>query len=109
VFAKAKLEGKGSVIQEGVSGVGFVDVLITFSSGLLHVVELKMLKGQQIPGVAQLAAYMAHNGRTEGWLVFFDSRKPNQKTKLPRQFQTPAGVIRVIVIDINPIPPHSLK
>ena len=44
-------------------------------SGLVHVIELKMLKGKDIPGPAQLATYMNHKRRREGWLVFFDARK----------------------------------
>jgi hypothetical protein len=109
VFARAKLAAKGAAIREAVSGVGFVDVLLKFSSGLLHVVELKMLKGSDVPGTAQLAKYMTHMNRNEGWLVFFDARKMNRKTKIPASFKTAAGAIRTVVIDINPVPPHDLK
>jgi len=108
VFASAKLAGRGSAIREAASGVGFVDVLVTFSSGLLHVVELKLLKGIRLPGPAQLATYMRHKGRNEGWLVFFDTRKAGQKTRVPSSFKRSAGTIRTVVIDINPIPPHRL-
>jgi hypothetical protein len=45
-FARTKLAARGSAIREGTSGIGFVDVLVTFSSGLVHVIELKMLKGR---------------------------------------------------------------
>lgn len=109
VFARAKLNGRGSAIREAVSGIGFVDVLVRFSSGLLHVVELKMLKGRGVPGTAQLAKYMDNMNRKEGWLVFFDVRKPSQRISVPTTFDTPAGVIRTIVIDINPTAPHDLK
>jgi len=109
VFARAKLAAKGAAIREAVSGIGFVDVLIKFSSGLLHVVELKMLKGNDVPGTAQLAKYMTHLNRHEGWLVFFDARKTNRKTTIPVSFKTKAGTIRTVVIDINPIAPHELK
>lgn len=108
MFASAKLAGRGSAIREAVSGTGFVDVLVTFSAGLLHVVELKMLKNRTVPGPAQLAIYMAHKNRTEGWLVFFDSRKPNRKTPVPPSFKRAAGTLRTVVIDINPLPPHQL-
>jgi hypothetical protein len=96
------------VIRESVVGIGFVDVIVTLSSGLLHVVELKMLKGRALPGPAQLATYMAHKNRNEGWLVFFDSRKANQKAAIPSVLPCAAGTIRTIVIDINPSPPHKL-
>ena len=109
VFASAKLAGRGSAIREAVSGIGFVDVLVTFSSGLLHVVELKMLKGQDIPGPAQLATYMGHKNRKEGWLVFFDARKTDRKTAVPTSFKRAAGTIRTVTVDVNPIPPHRVK
>ena len=91
------------------SGIGFVDVLLTFSSGLLHVVELKMLKNGAVPGPAQLATYMKQKGRKEGWLVFFDSRKADRKAAVPSRLkQRTAGILRTIVIDINPVPPHKM-
>ena len=85
-----------------------MDILVTFSSGLLHVVELKMLKGLNVPGRAQLATYMRHKNRKEGWLVFFDARKPNQKKTVPPSFIQRGDTIKTVVIDINPIPPHKL-
>jgi len=90
-----------------VSGIGFVDVLVTFSSGLLHVVELKMLKGKDIPGPAQLATYMNHKRRREGWLVFLDARKPKGRQPVPTIFKRGSGTIRTVVIDINPVPPSN--
>jgi len=108
VFARTKLAERGAAIREAVSGIGFVDVLVTFSSGLLHVVELKLLKGQQIPGPAQVATYMKHARRNEGWLVFFDARHPNAKNSLPTRFSAGNGkTIRAIHIDINPVPPSK--
>ena len=107
VFARTKLSGRGSAIREGASGIGFVDVLVTFSSGLVHVVELKMLKGKDIPGPAQLATYMNHKRRREGWLVFLDARKPNAKQPVPTAFERAAGTIRTLLIEINPIPPSK--
>jgi len=81
---------------------------VTFSSELLHVVELKMLKNKAIPGPAQLAAYMAHQKRDEGWLVFFDTWQSKLKTPVPPSFKRAAGTLRTVVIDINPVPPHKL-
>jgi hypothetical protein len=107
VFARTKLAARGSAIREGTSGIGFVDVLVTFSSGLIHVVELKMLKGKDVPGPAQLATYMNHKRRREGWLVFFDARKPNAKQPVPTAFERAAGTIRTLLVEINPIPPSK--
>jgi RecB family endonuclease NucS len=107
-FARAKLVERGAVIREATSGIGFVDILATFSSGLLHVVELKMLKGKAVPGPSQLAVYMKQKKRTEGWLVLFDARNANSKTEVEDSIKRSAGTIRTVVIDINPIPPHEL-
>ena len=97
---------RGSAIREGTSGIGFVDVLVTFSSGLVHVVELKMLKGKHVPGPLQLATYMNESGEGRaGW--FFSIR--NRLRDLPFQpnSRVPSGVIRTIIIDINPVPPSK--
>ena len=107
-FARARLENRGAVIREAKSGIGFVDVLVTFSSGFLHVVELKMLKGKSVPGPSQLAVYMKQKKRTEGWLVLFDTRNANYKTKVYPTIKRSVGPIRTVVIDINPTPPHKL-
>jgi hypothetical protein len=105
VFARAKLDHRGAAIRKAVSGIGFVDVLMTFSSGLLHVVELKMLKSRDIPGPAQVATYMKHRGRKFGWLVFFDARPADRRTAVPETFKRSSGTIKTVVIDINPQPP----
>lgn len=89
------------------SGTGFVDVLVTFSSGLVHVIELKMLKGKDIPGPAQVATYMKHKRRREGWLVFFDARKSGAKQAVPTTFKRASGTIKTILIEINPVPPSK--
>lgn len=107
MFARTKLAARGSAIREAVSGIGFVDVLVTFSSGLVHVIELKMLKGKDIPGPAQLATYMNHKRRREGWLVFFDARKPNVRQAVPTIFKRTSGTIRTLLIEINPVPPSK--
>lgn len=108
LFADAKLEKRGALIREATSGIGFVDVLVTFSSGLVHVVELKILKGNKIPGPEQVATYMKHKHRKEGWLVFFDARSANGRTIIPETFKRAVGTIRTIVIDINPVAPSKL-
>ena len=74
---------------------------MTFSSGLLHVVELKILRGKNIPGSAQLATYMKHKRRREGWLVFFDARDPKERKTVPPIFKGAWGTIRTILIDIT--------
>jgi hypothetical protein len=109
VFASAKLAGRGAAIREAVSGTGFVDVLVTFSSGLLHIVELKMLRGGDLPGPTQLAAYMKHKNRKEGWLVFFDARRWDGKKPVPPTIKRPSGSIRTVLVDVNPAPPSKLK
>lgn len=105
LFASAKLEQRGTLIREATSGIGFVDVLVTFSSGLVHVVELKILRGKDIPGPAQVATYMKHKRRKEGWLVFFDTRKIKGRKTVPATFKRASGTIRTVLIDINPAPP----
>lgn len=108
VFANAKLASRGAAIREGTSGIGFVDVQVTFSSGLLHVVELKMLKGVSLPGSTQLATYMAQKKRKEGWLVLLDARRWSQKKPVPATILRPSGIIRTVLIELNPIPPSRL-
>ena len=105
LFGYAKLAARGSLIREAASGTGFVDVLLTFSSGLLHVVELKILKGKDIVGPAQLATYMKHKRRNEGWLVLFDARSTDGRCSVPSKFMRTSGTIRTILIDINPVAP----
>lgn len=108
VFARAKLAGRGSLIREMLSGIGFVDVAITFSSGLLHIVELKVLRGAGVPGTSQLTRYMEQENRKEGWLVLFDARKSTDRNGVPVAYKRAAGTIRTVLIDINPTPPSRL-
>jgi hypothetical protein len=108
VFASAKLRDHGAAIREPVVGTGFVDFLVTFSSGLVHVVELKMLKDPGVTGLAQLAAYMKHNNRKEGWLVLFDVRKGNKRQSVAPTMKQKNGTIRTVVIDLNPTAPSKL-
>jgi RecB family endonuclease NucS len=109
VFGRAKFAERGAILEEARSGVGFVDIFVTFSSGILHVIELKMLRANTVPGPSQLAKYMEQNNRKEGWLVLFDCRKPTSRTAVPPTIQRKAGIVRTLVVDINPIPPHKLK
>lgn len=108
VFARAKLAKRGAVIREAKSGIGFVDVLITFSSGLFHVIELKILKSNTLPGPAQLSTYMKQKSRNEGWLIFFDVRSPKNRSDVPTKLNRSCGTIRTVLIDINPIAPSKL-
>jgi hypothetical protein len=107
VFARTRLAQRGSAMREVASGIGFVDVLVTFSSGLVHVIELKMLKRKDIPGPAQLRTYMNHKRRQEGWLVFLDARNPKLKNPVPKKIKSGSGTIRTVLIEINPIPPSK--
>lgn len=70
-------------------------------------IELKMLKRKDVPGPVQLATYMKHKNRKEGWLVFFDARPANRKQPIATTFKKTAGIIRTVVIDINPVPPSK--
>lgn len=103
VFAKGALGGAGLVQRELGSGTGWVDVQIILSR-TPHLVEVKMLRGKAT-GAAQLDVYMRHEGRREGWLVFVDARPPGRKSPVPDSVRVKSGTIRVIVVDINPIPP----
>lgn len=107
VFISAKLGGRGTPIREAKSGTGFVDMIVTLSSGLLHVIELKMLKGSAVPGPAQLQTYMKHKKREEGWLVLFDTRTWNKKKPVIAVIRKGTGTIRTVVIDINPLAPSK--
>jgi hypothetical protein len=109
VFASARFAGHGAAIREATSGTGFVDVLVTFSSGLLHVVELKMLKDATVPGPTQLETYMKHKRRREGWLVLFDTRRWNRRRPIPATIKRASGTIRTVIIDLNPVPPSKRR
>jgi hypothetical protein len=107
MFARGVLGNDGLVMREIVSGIGFVDVGITFGK-TLHLVELKILKGK-LTGPNQLAAYMRTEQRREGWLLLIDVRKTRSvKNTIPETIYTPEGVIRVVTVDANPAAPHSL-
>lgn len=95
--------GSGLVLRELSSGIGFVDIGVLFST-TLHLIELKVLV-KRIKGPSQINAYMEIEGRSEGWLLFFDARDHLSRKQIPGSIQAPAGVIRTMVIDINPVAP----
>ena len=91
-------------MREFASGVGFVDVGISFGSPL-HLIELKILKGK-LTGASQLATYMTRERRKTGWLILVDVRASTRRTAVPSRIATQAGTIRTLSIDVNPTPPH---
>ena len=95
------------MLREIESGTGYVDISLALSR-VLHVIELKVLRGR-FEGVAQLLVYMKQEGRREGWLVVIDARPPNRKSQLPHEIRTSGCVVRVIVIEINPIAPSRAR
>jgi len=104
MFLQGALGGRGFAVNEVSSGVGWIDVLLVLAS-TPHVLELKILRDSDTPGVNQLGTYMTHEKRHEGWLVFFDTRDPSKREALPETFSIRQGTVRVVVIDVNPIPP----
>jgi len=105
VFARGVIGTDGLVLREIASGIGFVDVGISFGS-VLHLIELKILKGQ-FTGANQLATYMKTEARGKGWLVLFDVRRDHQRNVVPARIDTPVGSIRTLIVDMNPVVPHA--
>jgi hypothetical protein len=101
-------DSKGHFLRELTSGVGFVDVAIVLGS-VLHLVELKVLRSGDFSGVAQLTEYMRTEQRRQGWLVIFDARTNDQQEVIPPKVDTKYGIVRILVININPIAPSKLK
>lgn len=93
----------GRLFRELPSGIGFVDLVVMLGT-VPHLVELKIQKSK-FTGPAQLEDYMMKENRKEGWLVVFDARPDSKKTPVPNVIRTRSGVIRVVVVDINPTPP----
>ncbi len=102
VFAKGVVGSDGLVLREVASGIGFVDVGVSFG-GVLHLIELKILKGR-LTGANQLVTYMRTEGRGTGWLVLIDARRNRQP--VPVRIDTPAGPIKTLIVDVNPAAPH---
>lgn len=107
VFAKAVVGTKGLVFREALSGIGFIDVGISFGSQW-HLIELKILDGNLI-GDAQLSTYMKTEGRPQGWLVLIDARKLADKMPIPNTLTVSSGTIHVVVVDINPLAPSKKR
>ncbi len=106
VFAKGTIGLNGLVLREISSGIGFVDVGISFGR-TLHLVELKIFKGR-ITGVNQLEKYMEAEGRDRGWLVLIDTRKHQQDDEVPNKIKTASGLIATVLVNVNPPIPHLL-
>jgi hypothetical protein len=107
MFFKGVLREGGYVLREIESGTGYIDVSILLSRAL-HLAELKVLRGR-LDGVEQLAVYMKQESRTEGWLVVFDARRADKRKALPADIKTASGLVRVLVVDINPVAPSKRK
>ena len=105
VFAKAVVSNNGLVLREIASGIGFVDLGISFGKSL-HLIEMKVVTKKFI-GAQQLATYMKTEGRTQGWLVLIDARKSNARTTIPPAVKTHAGFIKTVLVDVNPLAPHD--
>jgi hypothetical protein len=106
IFAKGVVGRDGLVLREIHSGIGFVDVGVSFG-GVLHLVELKILNGR-LTGTNQLATYMLTEGRDRGWLVLIDVRRSTTRDAVPVKIHTPVGPIRTLVVDVNPTAPHAM-
>lgn len=99
--------GGGSLFRELASGTGYVDIVVMLST-IPHLVELKIQR-DRFTGPAQLGNYMLIENRKSGWLVVFDARNQSKKTQIPNVVKVASGTIRVIVIDINPVPPSRQR
>jgi hypothetical protein len=107
VFAKGVVGSNGVVLREIASGIGFVDIGVSFG-GPLHLIELKILK-TNITGASQLATYMKTEGRNTGWLVLIDARKGFHRDTVPVRIKMSEGLIRTLVIKVNPVVPHATR
>ncbi len=104
VFAKGVVGSPGLVLREIASGIGFVDVGVSFA-GILHLVELKILKAK-LTGVSQIATYMRTEGRRKGWLVLIDARQNLDREPIPGRIDSSSGAIATVVVNVNPGAPH---
>ena len=107
LFLKGALGNKRiGPLREVGSGTGWIDVVVVLGA-VPHLVELKMLTSA-FKGSTQLAVYMKQENRHEGWLVVFDARRA--PTSLPPStIETAVGVVRVLRVNINPVPPSKTK
>ena len=107
LFISGVLDGKGLVFREMGSGIGFVDIVVLLST-TPHLIELKMLKGK-MSGVSQLQTYMRTEDRKAGWLVLFDCRPVASRSEsIPARISLAEGLVNVVVVDINPVPPSKI-
>jgi hypothetical protein len=106
VFAKGILGADALVLREIASGIGFVDVGISFGR-VLHLIELKILK-TRVTGPNQLATYMRTERRKSGWLLLIDVRGAGSSDAIPAVISTSAGRIRTLTVDVNPPAPHDM-
>lgn len=102
-FIKGELKGSGILIREKPSGIGFIDIVVRLSS-VNHLIEVKVVIDKFI-GAEQLNDYMKTENRKIGYLLFFDSRSPEEKTDIDYEISVTMGKIKSFVIDINPTPP----
>jgi hypothetical protein len=105
-FRGVLIEG-GITLRETASGVGFVDLIVLLSR-VAHLIEVKLLRSRFM-GPSQLGAYMKNEQRSSGWLVVLDARKASRRSPLPTSVLLPSGKIRLMVIDVNPVPPSKLR
>ena len=107
-YAKSEfMRGRGVVLREISSGIGFVDVGIMIST-VYHLVEIKVMNAE-FTGVEQLQQYMKIENRNEGSLLIFDALPQNGKKEIPPYVISANGVIKVYSVDINPQPPSQLS
>lgn len=103
LFTIGALDGRGILIQELKSGVGFVDIAVV-RSAMMHLLELKVLRSNLV-GISQLRTYMRIEGRPNGWLLLFDARPSGKRIPVPQMKSVPEGTIRIILVDIRPEAP----
>ena len=108
VFAKGVLSGRsGLVLREVLSGIGFVDLMIILSQ-VPHLVEMKIVR-RTLDAVAQIESYMTKEGRSVGWLLLIDARPHPRSESIPGIFRLRNGIVRTVVVEINPIPPSRIR
>lgn len=105
-FIAGVLNGKGVMFREVGSGIGFVDIVVMLST-TPHLIELKILRGK-MTGASQIQTYMRTEDRRTGWLILFDARPDNSREgEIPESLDVPEGRIKIVVVDINPVPPSK--
>jgi hypothetical protein len=106
LFVEGTLAGRGFLLKELCSGIGFVDFSIILSR-VIHLVEIKILSGQ-FTGVGQLDQYMRNESRREGWLVVFETRPTGARSPIPAGIPVASGLVRTLVVDVNPTSPSRV-